>query len=95
MKKSTSDLELLKKKRDQLDARINDIKAREAMQERKDDTRRKILVGSYILDKHNKAGTIENIVRELDKFLAKPHDRALFGLAPREPAQAKSNVTQE
>ncbi len=84
MSQSTPELEALMKKRAQLDARIQNLKAKEASQQRKDDTRRKILVGSYILDKNQKSGTMEKIIQELDKFLSKPNDRALFGLTPRE-----------
>ena len=82
MSQSTPELEALMKKRAQLDAKIQNIKAKEASQQRKDDTRRKILVGSYILDKYQKSGTMEKIIQELDKFLSKPNDRALFGLTP-------------
>ncbi len=84
MSQSTPELEALIKKRAQLDARIQNLKAKEATQQRKDDTRRKILVGSYILDKNHKADTMDKIIQDLDKFLSKPNDRALFGLAPRE-----------
>jgi hypothetical protein len=84
MSQSTPELEALIKKRAQLDTRIQNLKAKEASQQRKDDTRRKILVGSYILDKYQKSGTMEKIIQELDKFLSKPNDRALFGLTPRD-----------
>jgi large subunit ribosomal protein L7/L12 len=81
--KNNLTLDALIKKKEQLEARIQNIKAREAMQQRKDETRRKILVGSYILDKHQKAGSLEKLFSELDKFLFKPYDRELFGLEPR------------
>ncbi|MBN9289052.1 MAG: mobilization protein [Gammaproteobacteria bacterium] len=84
MSQLTPELEALMKKRAQLDARIQNLKAKESSQQRKDDTRRKILVGSYILDKNQKAGTLEKIIQELDKFLSKPNDRALFDLPPRD-----------
>ncbi|MBN9289467.1 MAG: hypothetical protein BGO43_12055 [Gammaproteobacteria bacterium 39-13] len=81
-------LETLVKKKEQLEARIQNIKAKEAAQYRKDETRRKILVGSYILDKHDKAGTLDTLFIELDKFLFKPYDRELFGLEPQKSEQA-------
>ena len=47
---NTSKLDTLKKKRDALNARINLIKNREQSKERKNDTRRKILIGNYYLE---------------------------------------------
>jgi hypothetical protein len=77
-------LELLTKRRDQLNAQIQALKAREGKQARKRDTRRKILIGAAVLDKVNKGEWPEERLRALlDNFLDKPIDRALFGLSPR------------
>lgn len=84
-------LETLVKRKEQLEAKIQNLKAKEATQYRKDETRRKILVGSYILDKHDKEGTYEKLISELDKFLFKPYDRELFGLEPRAPETSFKN----
>lgn len=43
------ELEKLSQKRDQLSARIQKLKAREKEQSRKDDTRRKILLGGSLM----------------------------------------------
>ena len=74
-------LESLTAKRDQLNAQIQAIRAREQAHKRKDDTRRKVLIGSVFL-KMIKTGEMqqEQLDRILDKHLDKERDRALFGL---------------
>lgn len=52
----------------------------EKILKRKNDTRKKILVGAYILDKYKKEGTTEILKAELDAFLTRKQDRVLFGL---------------
>jgi hypothetical protein len=52
----------------------------EKVQRRKEDTRKKILVGAYIIDKHERTGTTEILLEELDTFLSRKQDRELFGL---------------
>lgn len=76
-------LEALRKKQAQLQARIQMLQAREEMQRRKNDTRKKILIGSYFLDKYEKENARQILIAELDKFLFRKRDRELFGLAPR------------
>ena len=83
-------LENLLKKHSQLEARIQSLKAKEPTQKRKNDNRKKILAGAYILEKHDKAGTLEELVTELDKFLIRKNDRVLFGL----PEQAEKKVEE-
>jgi hypothetical protein len=52
------------------------------------DTRRKILIGALIQEEMEKnPGKKENILSKLDAFLARPNDRALFELPPREVTQ--------
>lgn len=87
------DLEGLRKKQSQIEARIQMLQAKEQDQKRKEDTRRKILAGSYILDKYQKSGMTERLVTELDKFLFKKHDRELFGLPARETEKAVAAKT--
>lgn len=73
-------LDALKKKRDTINSRIRLVQNRELRQKRKDDTRRKILVGSYFLDKTKKDGSFEELSAKLDKFLVRDSDRKLFDL---------------
>ena len=75
----------LRAKEQQLKARIvnkeNALKAKQ----KKLDTRKKILVGSYILDTLEKKGQIaaltpDNLPQYLDKFLTRKFDREVFNL---------------
>ena len=50
-------LNILKKKRDQLKARIQSLEAAEKTKERKKDTRRKILIGAFYLDQTRANGS--------------------------------------
>ncbi len=86
-------LEKLIEQKSQLEARIQSEKIKAASQHRKDETRRKILVGSYCLEKYMKSGSFEKLITELNSFLFKDSDRALFGLAPREQKEAPTTVT--
>lgn len=76
-------LEKLKEQRSQLDARIRDMEARVRQQERKDDTRRKVLAGALALEHAEKDSDFGRILRELlARGLTRPRDRELFGLGP-------------
>ena len=79
-KKIEAQLEKLK----QLKARKQAIEAREKSkqkeQERKDDTRRKILLGSYLIKKMQNEANKEKILAELNEYLTEDRDRQLFDL---------------
>lgn len=80
-KKIEAQLEKLK----QLKAQKQAIEARERTkqkeQERKDDTRRKILLGSYLIKKmQSNEANKEKILAELNDYLIGDRDRILFGL---------------
>ena len=79
-KKIEAQLEKLK----QLKARKQAIEARERSkqkeQERKDDTRRKILLGSYLIKKMQNEANKEKILAELNEYLTEDRDRQLFDL---------------
>jgi hypothetical protein len=79
-KKIEAQLEKLK----QLKARKQAIEAREKTkkkeQERKDDTRRKILLGSYLIKKMQNEANKEKILAELNEYLTENRDRQLFDL---------------
>jgi len=81
-KKIEAQLEKLK----QLKAQKQAIEARERTkkkeQERKDDTRRKILLGSYLIKKMNdNEANKEKILAELNEYLTEDRDRQLFDLS--------------
>ena len=80
-KKIEAQLEKLK----QLKAQKQAIEARERTkilaQTRKDDTRRKILLGSYLIKKMNaNEANKEKILAELNEYLTEDRDRKLFDL---------------
>ena len=80
-KKIEAQLEKLK----QLKARKQAIEAREKSkqkeQERKDDTRRKILLGSYLIKKmQENAANKEKILAEISEYLVEDRDRKLLSL---------------
>ena len=77
---TASNLYSLKKKRDIINARIRLVQNREQSKERKDNTRRKILIGSYYLDQANKNNSFDDIVKLMDSYLIRDSDRLLFGL---------------
>ena len=60
MKETT--LETLKKRQEKLKQRIQKMEASEKTRERKRETRRKILIGSYYLDLARKNGQYEELV---------------------------------
>ena len=79
-KKIEAQLEKLK----QLKAQKHAIEARERTkqkeQQRKDDTRRKILLGSYLIKKMQNEANKEKILAELNEYLTENRDRQLFDL---------------
>ena len=57
-------------------------KKRIAEQQRKEDTRKKILLGAYLLKKMEESeANRQRILADLDEYLIEPRDRALFGLS--------------
>ena len=76
---TTSKLDQLTKKREQLNAQIQALKVKENKKKRKENTRRKILIGGVVL-KMLKEGEMpqECLNQILDKHLDKEADRALF-----------------
>lgn len=71
--------EELSKKKEQIEARLKALDARQTLQERKDDTRRKILAGAIVLHHAKLKPDFQKwLAGELNRSLDKPHDRALF-----------------
>jgi hypothetical protein len=75
-------LQKLKQKREVLNARIQQIEARQNTLERKHETRRKILVGALFLDEYRKNDNMSELVEKMDKYLERDSDRKLFDLPP-------------
>lgn len=73
-------LEKLKRQKSIIEARIQKVESRHKQKERKFDTRRKILIGSYYLDKAIKENKLDEIKNLMDKYLTRDSDRKLFDL---------------
>jgi len=82
---STDTLSKLLKQQAALEQKIKQESAKAKTQARRDETRRKVLVGAYVLKKHEEAGTLDVLKNELDKYLSKNPERRLFGLRDRVP----------
>ena len=77
-------LEDLLKKREQLNAQIQKERNKHTQQKRKEDTRRKILLGALMMEMMKKGELDEKkIMRKLDSFLTKDIERKLFDLPSR------------
>lgn len=84
MAKSVDRLKRLEEKRAQINAEIQRVRAREQKEERKRDTRRKVLVGAMILGKVDSGDWPEDrLMTAMDDYLDRDHDRELFGLPPK------------
>jgi len=79
---ATTQLDNLKKKRDQINARIQKMESSKKSKARKQETRRKILVGAYTLDKARKEDAYGALVTSMDIYLKRDNDRVLFDLKP-------------
>lgn len=74
-------LQRLQEKRDQLNAQIQSVRAREQAKKRKEDTRKKVLVGAMIMDKVERGEWPKDKLHDaLDQYLTRDRDRELFGL---------------
>lgn len=91
MSEKQSTVEKLKKQREQLNARIEKMEATAKTRQRKQDAKRKILVGAYHLELAEKLGKLEELKSGLDKFLKRNSDRALFDLAPLAAEETKQD----
>ena len=82
----------LKEQREKLNARIQMTEARFKTSERKKDTRKKILLGSYYLNKAIKENSLDEVKSIMDKFLTRDSDRILFDLATTGKEKRKKNA---
>ena len=74
----------LEEQRARINAEIQRVRSRESLEERKRETRRKILAGAMVLDRVAGGDLSEKLFKaDMDRFLEREQDRALFGLPPR------------
>ena len=84
MTKTENRLKKLQEQRARINAEISRVKAKEQQQKRKEDTRKKVLVGALILSKVEKGEWArEKLLESMDAYLERDHDRALFALPPK------------
>lgn len=75
-------LKKLKEKKQLLDSRIAKVEALHKTRERKLDTRRKILLGSYYLDKARKENNFDELKKIMAQYLTRDSDKVLFDIEP-------------
>lgn len=98
---SSDRLTRLREKKAQIDAQLKQLEAREREQERRNDTRRKIIVGALALEHAEKDEAFgAELYRLIARYVDRPQDRALFGLAPKEgepqeQAKEQDNLSSE
>ena len=83
-------LDQLLKQKFQLEARIKSETAKVRTQQRKDDTRRKIIAGAIALQNFETKPDSEfahELLSLLDRYVVKPKERELFGLPPLPPQE--------
>jgi len=83
MPKKTHDelLSELQSKQKALQNRIASIESKKKKEEDRLLTRRKILLGAYMIEKFkNDSDEFKKLTLEMDKFLTRPNDRKLFDL---------------
>ena len=81
-KKIETQLERLKQLKAQKQAIEARERAKQKEQDRKDDTRRKILLGSYLVKKmESNEANKQKILADLNEYLTEDRDRKLFGLS--------------
>ncbi len=89
---SEARLRKLKDREKQLKAQIQNIENRVNNEKRKEDTRRKILVGSVVLSAVQKSEVNGDMIKRLlDRDLVKKKDRDLFGLAAEAKPEANNH----
>lgn len=86
----------LKEKEARVKAELQRLEAREREAERKRALRRAILTGAMLIDKLQRGEEKWGVVLgQLDSFLTRSHDRAVFGLPPPEPARTRARALRE
>jgi hypothetical protein len=94
-----SRLEKLQKQREQIDAKLRQLKAQERLKARRADSRRKIIAGALALEHAEAHGDDDPAFRDtlfrlLNRYVTRPQDRALFGLPERESQEPANDFQQ-
>ena len=87
----TKKLEKLLEQREKINAQIQKARARETTQKKKEDTRRKILLGALVIEMMDKGELDDGVImKRLEGFLTRDIDRKLFDF----PVQGDSDSTE-
>ena len=91
----TKKLEKLLEQREKINARIQKARTRETAQKRKEDTRRKILLGALVIEMMDKGELDDGVImKRLEGFLTRDIDRKLFDLTLKEDGKGESDSTK-
>ncbi len=91
----TKKLDKLLEQREKINARIQKARARETAQKRKEDTRRKILLGALMIEMMDKGELDDGVImKRLEGFLTRDIDRKLFDFAVQGDGKKESNSTE-
>ncbi|MCD9468960.1 hypothetical protein [Photobacterium iliopiscarium] len=83
MENKLTKLEKITKQIEALQAKANSEKNREREKSRKEETRKKILIGAMVLDGMSKNQDYQSkMLKNIDKYLTAERDRKLFNLTP-------------
>ncbi|HHR1287494.1 TPA: mobilization protein [Legionella pneumophila] len=91
MNEKQSRLDVLKNKKEQLNAQIQKLEALQKARARKQDTRRKILIGAFFIDKATEEGALDALFQQLDGYLKRNSDRELFGMEELHKKESEPN----
>lgn len=91
-----SKVDRLREERDKLNSQIRQMEAQELNRKRRDDTRRKVLIGAAIMARVNNQKndwSEDRLLAMMDNFLTRPKERDLFGLEPLSKPQGEAAST--
>jgi hypothetical protein len=99
-KSSEKQLEALKAKKAQLDARISALNARRQKEAKRLDTRRKVVAGAIALEHCEHDANFKELLGSLlNRFLTRPVDRELFvelfGIDPATPGTPEKSTAKD
>jgi large subunit ribosomal protein L7/L12 len=75
---SAEKLDKMKERKIALEAKIQKCEAAEKVRKRKQDTRRKILIGAYYLDQAMASNSMEDLNKIMQGYLTRDIDKKLF-----------------
>ena len=77
----TAQIQKIEEQKKQLEERLVTMRTKQKKQGRFEDTKKKILIGAYFMEKYK--NKMDELVPQLDRFLVRDVDRELFGLSPK------------